>query len=115
MCNNTAKSSVYVDEELVDVAASVLPELKSETYSKVHVCAAQKLAGRGSLSRVPASERSHRKLNSGPSSPSREEQGTYLPLLNPGLRQPMSSVALPTCWHFKYSRLSRPCLFFSLT
>ncbi|XP_036157536.1 transcription factor E2F7 [Myotis myotis] len=63
------------DEELVDVAASVLPELKSEMYSKVHVCAAQKLARRGSFNRVPASERSHRKVNSGPSSPSREEQG----------------------------------------
>ncbi|EPQ18888.1 Transcription factor E2F7 [Myotis brandtii] len=63
------------DEELVDVAASVLPELKSEPYSKVHVCAAQKLARRGSFNRVPASERSHRKVNSGPSSPSREEQG----------------------------------------
>ncbi|XP_015416810.1 PREDICTED: transcription factor E2F7 [Myotis davidii] len=59
-------STYFTDEELVDVAASVLPELKSETYSKVHVCAAQKLARRGSFNRVPASERSHRKVNSEP-------------------------------------------------
>ncbi|XP_008142076.2 transcription factor E2F7 [Eptesicus fuscus] len=63
------------DEELVDVSASVLPELKRETYSKVQACATQKLARCGSFNQVPASERIHRKVNSEPSSPSREEQG----------------------------------------
>ncbi|CAK6443158.1 unnamed protein product [Pipistrellus nathusii] len=62
-------------EELVDVSASVLPELKRETYSKVQACAAQKLAHCGSFSQGPASERVHRKANSEPSSPSGQEQG----------------------------------------
>uniref|UniRef100_A0A8C9DFK0 Transcription factor E2F7 n=1 Tax=Prolemur simus TaxID=1328070 RepID=A0A8C9DFK0_PROSS len=64
------------DEELVDVSASVLPELKRETYGKIQVCAKQKLARHGSFNTVHASERIQRKVNSEPSSPYREEQGS---------------------------------------
>ncbi|XP_063502581.1 transcription factor E2F7 isoform X2 [Pongo pygmaeus] len=64
------------DEELVDVSASVLPELKRETYGQIQVCAKQKLARHGSFNTVQASERIQRKVNSEPSSPYREEQGS---------------------------------------
>ncbi|XP_039105867.1 transcription factor E2F7 [Hyaena hyaena] len=63
------------DEELVDVSASVLPELKRETYGQIQVCAKQRLARHGSFNTVQASERIQRKVNSEPSSPYREEQG----------------------------------------
>ncbi|XP_032710610.1 transcription factor E2F7 [Lontra canadensis] len=64
------------DEELVDVSASVLPELKRETYGQIQVCAKQRLARHGSFSTVQASERIQRKVNSEPSSPYKEEQGS---------------------------------------
>ncbi|XP_066113704.1 transcription factor E2F7 [Saccopteryx bilineata] len=64
------------DEELVDVSASVLPELNRETYSQIQVCAKQKLARHGSFNTVLVSEKIHRKANSEPSSPSRKEQGS---------------------------------------
>ncbi|KAM5288506.1 transcription factor E2F7 [Ctenodactylus gundi] len=64
------------DEELVDVSASVLPELKRETYGKIKVCAKQRLARYGSFNTVQTSERIKRKVNSEPSSPYREEQGS---------------------------------------
>ncbi|XP_027961325.1 transcription factor E2F7 [Eumetopias jubatus] len=61
------------DEELVDVSASVLPELKRETYGQIQVCAKQRLARHGSFSTVQASERIQRKVNSEPSSPYKEQ------------------------------------------
>ncbi|XP_020143558.1 transcription factor E2F7 [Microcebus murinus] len=64
------------DEELVDVSASVLPELKRETYGEIQVCAKQKLTRHASFNTVQASERIQRKVNSEPSSPYREEQGS---------------------------------------
>ncbi|XP_032349609.1 transcription factor E2F7 [Camelus ferus] len=63
------------DEELVDVSASVLPELKRETYGHIQFCAKQKLARHGSFNSVQASEKIQRKVNSEPSSPYREKQG----------------------------------------
>ncbi|XP_019508740.1 PREDICTED: transcription factor E2F7 isoform X1 [Hipposideros armiger] len=65
------------DEELVDVSASVLPELKRETHSQVQVRAIKKLARHGSFNQVQASERIQRKVNSEPSSPFRQEQGGF--------------------------------------
>nr|XP_019610578.1 PREDICTED: transcription factor E2F7 [Rhinolophus sinicus] len=65
------------DEELVDVSASVLPELKRDTRDQIQVCAIEKLARHGSFNRVQASERIQRKVDSEPSSPSREEQGGF--------------------------------------
>lgn len=62
------------DDELVDVSASVLPELKRETYGKIQVCAKQRLARYGSFNTVQASEKIERKVISEPSSPYREEQ-----------------------------------------
>ncbi|XP_006142918.1 transcription factor E2F7 [Tupaia chinensis] len=63
------------DEELVDVSASVLPELKRETaYSHIQICARQRLARHGSFNTVQAPERIQRKVNSEPSSPYREEK-----------------------------------------
>uniref|UniRef100_A0A673UKU1 Transcription factor E2F7 n=2 Tax=Suricata suricatta TaxID=37032 RepID=A0A673UKU1_SURSU len=62
------------DEELVDASASVLPELKQETYGQIQVCAEQRLARHGSFNTVQASERIQRKVNSEPSSPCKEEQ-----------------------------------------
>ncbi|XP_067553508.1 transcription factor E2F7 isoform X2 [Pseudorca crassidens] len=64
------------DEELVDVSASVLPELKRETYGHIQLCAKQKLARHGSFNSDQASERIQRKVNSEPSSPYREKQGS---------------------------------------
>ncbi|XP_037702751.1 transcription factor E2F7 [Choloepus didactylus] len=67
------------DEDLVDVSASVLPELKRETYAQIQVCAKQRLARHGSFNTVQASDRIKRKVNSEPSSPYKEEQvsGSY--------------------------------------
>ncbi|XP_008581140.1 PREDICTED: transcription factor E2F7 [Galeopterus variegatus] len=67
------------DEELVDVSASVLPELKREAYGQIPVCAKQRLARHGSFNIVHAPEKVQRKVNSEPSSPYREEQesGSY--------------------------------------
>ncbi|XP_058937681.1 transcription factor E2F7 [Kogia breviceps] len=64
------------DEELVDVSASVLPELKRESYGRIQFCAKQKLARHGSFNSDQASERIQRKVNSEPSSPYREKQGS---------------------------------------
>ncbi|XP_032503159.1 transcription factor E2F7 isoform X2 [Phocoena sinus] len=64
------------DEEIVDVSASVLPELKRETYGHIQLCAKQKLARHGSFNSDQASERIQRKVNSEPSSPYREKQGS---------------------------------------
>ncbi|XP_015993671.2 transcription factor E2F7 isoform X1 [Rousettus aegyptiacus] len=66
------------DEELVDVSASVLPELKRETYSEIQVCEKQKLARHGSFNTVQTSERIQRKGNSEPSSPFRVKRGSFL-------------------------------------
>ncbi|XP_012876081.1 PREDICTED: transcription factor E2F7 [Dipodomys ordii] len=63
------------DEELADVSASVLPELKRQTFSKLQVGAKQRLARYGSLNTVQTSEKVQRKGNSEPSSPYRENQG----------------------------------------
>ncbi|XP_057599712.1 transcription factor E2F7 [Hippopotamus amphibius kiboko] len=62
------------DEELVDVSAPVLPELKREAYGHIQFCAKQKLARHGSFNSDQASERIQRKVNSEPSSPYREKQ-----------------------------------------
>nr|XP_003476000.1 transcription factor E2F7 [Cavia porcellus] len=64
------------DDELVDISTSVLPELKREAYSKVQVCAKQRLSRYGSFNTVQTSERIERKVISEPSSPYREEQGS---------------------------------------
>uniref|UniRef100_H0X3I6 Transcription factor E2F7 n=2 Tax=Otolemur garnettii TaxID=30611 RepID=H0X3I6_OTOGA len=64
------------DEQRVDVSASVSPELKRETYGQIQVCTKQKLARHGSFNTVQASGRIQRKVNSEPSSPYREEQGS---------------------------------------
>ncbi|XP_007945759.1 transcription factor E2F7 [Orycteropus afer afer] len=64
------------DEELVDVSASVLPELKRETYGQIQVCAKQRLARHSSFNTIQASDRIKREVNSEPSSPYREEQGS---------------------------------------
>ncbi|XP_036107730.1 transcription factor E2F7 [Molossus molossus] len=64
------------DEEVADVSASVLPEMKREACIEIQDCAKQKLARHGSFNTVQASERIPRKANSEPSSPSREEQGS---------------------------------------
>ncbi|XP_040845915.1 transcription factor E2F7 [Ochotona curzoniae] len=61
------------DEDVVDVSASVLPELTRETYDQIPVGAKQRLARYGSLHTVQASERIQRKVNSEPSSPCREQ------------------------------------------
>ncbi|XP_004384676.1 transcription factor E2F7 [Trichechus manatus latirostris] len=61
------------DEELVDISASVLPELKRETYGHIQVCAKQRLARHSSFNTVQASDRIKRKVNSEPSSPYREQ------------------------------------------
>ncbi|XP_004473000.1 transcription factor E2F7 [Dasypus novemcinctus] len=61
------------DEELVAVSASVLPELKRETYPQIQVCAKQRLARHNSFNTVQASDRIKRKVNSEPSSPYREQ------------------------------------------
>ncbi|XP_044603487.1 transcription factor E2F7 isoform X2 [Equus asinus] len=64
------------DEERGGVSASVLPELKRETYGQTQVCAKQRLARHGSFNTVQASERIWRKADSEPSSPCREAQGS---------------------------------------
>ncbi|XP_006876579.1 PREDICTED: transcription factor E2F7 [Chrysochloris asiatica] len=65
------------DEQLVDVSAPVLPELKRETFGQIQVCAKQRLARHNSFNTVQASDKIKRKVNSEPSSPSyREEQGS---------------------------------------
>jgi transcription factor E2F7/8 len=61
----------------VDVSASVLPELKRETYGKIQVCAKQRLARYSSFNTIQTSERVQRKVNSEPSSPYRENQGIH--------------------------------------
>ncbi|VCW85505.1 unnamed protein product, partial [Gulo gulo] len=45
-------------------------------YGQIQVCAKQRLARHGSFSTVQASERIQRKVNSEPSSPYKEEQGS---------------------------------------
>ncbi|KAI5942469.1 Transcription factor E2F7 [Manis javanica] len=64
------------DEELVDVTASVLPELQRETYGHIQFCANQRLARHGAFNTAHASERIPRNVNSEPSSPYGEEQGS---------------------------------------
>ncbi|XP_075407364.1 transcription factor E2F7 [Tenrec ecaudatus] len=61
------------DEQLLDVSASVLPELKREPYGQIQVCAKQRLARHSSFNTVQASDRIKRKVNSEPSSPYREQ------------------------------------------
>ncbi|KAM4882460.1 transcription factor E2F7 [Thomomys bottae] len=63
------------DEELADVSASVLPELKRQTFSKLQVNAKQRLARYGSFNTVHTSEKVQKKGNLKPSSPYRENQG----------------------------------------
>ncbi|KAK2504184.1 hypothetical protein MC885_012814 [Smutsia gigantea] len=64
------------DEELVGVTASVLPELQRETYGHIQFCAKQRLARHGAFNAAQASERIPRNVNSEPSSPYEEEQGS---------------------------------------
>ncbi|XP_004700490.1 transcription factor E2F7 [Echinops telfairi] len=61
------------DEQLVDVSASVLPELERKPYGQIQVCAKQRLARHSSFNTVQASDRIKRKVNSEPSSPYREQ------------------------------------------
>ncbi|EGV97325.1 transcription factor E2F7 [Cricetulus griseus] len=65
-----------IDEELLDVSASVLPEWKKETYGQIRVCAKQKLARYGSFNTVQSAEKTERKVNSEPSSPQGGKQGS---------------------------------------
>ncbi|XP_007529686.1 transcription factor E2F7 [Erinaceus europaeus] len=60
-------------EERMDVSASVLPELKRETYGQIQVCAKRRLARHGSISPAHPSVRVQRKGNSEPSSPYKEQ------------------------------------------
>ncbi|CAI9167522.1 unnamed protein product [Rangifer tarandus platyrhynchus] len=64
------------DDDLVDVSTPVLPELKKEIYGHVQFCAKQKLARHSSFNSEQASERIQRKVNSEPSSPYRQKQGS---------------------------------------
>ncbi|XP_052021397.1 transcription factor E2F7 [Apodemus sylvaticus] len=64
------------DEELLDVSASVLPELKKETYGQIRVCAKERLAQYSSFNTVQASEKTQRKVSSEPSSPQGGKQGS---------------------------------------
>ncbi|XP_050995753.1 transcription factor E2F7 [Acomys russatus] len=68
------------DEELLDVSASVLPELKKETYGQIRVCAKQRLARYGSFNMVQTSEKIQRKVSSEPSSPQGGKQGSAFSL-----------------------------------
>ncbi|XP_052609273.1 transcription factor E2F7 isoform X2 [Peromyscus californicus insignis] len=65
-----------IDEELLDVSASVLPEWKKETYGQIRVCAKQRLARHGSFNAVQTSEKIERKASSEPSSPRGGKQGS---------------------------------------
>nr|XP_006974511.2 transcription factor E2F7 [Peromyscus maniculatus bairdii] len=65
-----------IDEELLDVSASVLPEWKKETYGQIRVCAKQRLARHGSFNAVQTSEKIERKVSSEPSSPRGGKQGS---------------------------------------
>ncbi|XP_028614930.1 transcription factor E2F7 [Grammomys surdaster] len=65
-----------IDEELLDVSASVLPELKKETYGQIRVCAKERLARCGSFNTVQTSEKIQRKVSSEPSSPQGGKQGS---------------------------------------
>ncbi|XP_075810628.1 transcription factor E2F7 isoform X1 [Microtus pennsylvanicus] len=65
-----------IDEELLDVSASVLPEWKKETYGQIRVCAKQRLARYGSFNTVQTSEKIERKVSSEPSSPQGGKQGS---------------------------------------
>ncbi|XP_021514681.1 transcription factor E2F7 [Meriones unguiculatus] len=65
-----------IDEELLDVSTSVLPELKKETYGQIRVCAKQRLARYGSFNTVQTSEKIQRKVSSEPSSPQGGKQGS---------------------------------------
>ncbi|OWK16676.1 hypothetical protein Celaphus_00011323, partial [Cervus elaphus hippelaphus] len=64
------------DDDLVDVSTPVLPELKKEIYGHIQFYAKQKLARHGSFNSEQASERIQRKVNSEPSSPYRQKQGS---------------------------------------
>uniref|UniRef100_A0A8C5K7C3 Transcription factor E2F7 n=1 Tax=Jaculus jaculus TaxID=51337 RepID=A0A8C5K7C3_JACJA len=61
------------EEELVDLPASVLPELKPETYGQIRACAKQRLARYGSFNTVPTAEKIQRKVSSEPNSPCRKQ------------------------------------------
>ncbi|XP_021060528.1 transcription factor E2F7 [Mus pahari] len=65
-----------IDEELLDVSASVLPELKKEAYGQIRVCAKERLAQYGSFNTVQTSEKIQRKVSSEPSSPQGGRQGS---------------------------------------
>ncbi|XP_036025376.1 transcription factor E2F7 [Onychomys torridus] len=65
-----------IDEELLDVSASVLPEWKKETYGQIRVCAKQRLARHGSFNTVQTSEKIQRRVSSEPSSPQGGKQGS---------------------------------------
>uniref|UniRef100_A0A8C6D4B6 Transcription factor E2F7 n=1 Tax=Moschus moschiferus TaxID=68415 RepID=A0A8C6D4B6_MOSMO len=64
------------DDDLVDVSTPVLPELKREIYGHIQFCPKQKLARHGSFNSEQASEKIQRKVNSEPSSPFRQKQGS---------------------------------------
>nr|BAC27243.1 unnamed protein product [Mus musculus] len=65
-----------IDEELLDVSASILPELKKEAYGQIRVCAKERLVRYGSFNTVHTSEKIQRKVSSEPSSPQGERQGS---------------------------------------
>lgn len=93
----------------MDVSASVLPELKRETYGQIQVCAKQRLARHSSFSTVQASERIQRKVNSEPSSPYKEEQGICLSIFC-GIRQ-LSYNSHPTQAFLNKLTLGTACFF----
>lgn len=93
----------------MDVSASVLPELKRDTYGHIQFCAKQKLARHGSLNSVQASEKIQRKVNSEPSSPHRDKQGICLYWIH-GLCQPPCVVVSARAGSVKGAD-SRLCLF----
>ncbi|KAL6029993.1 hypothetical protein STEG23_013055, partial [Scotinomys teguina] len=65
-----------IDEELLDVSASALPEWKKDTCGQIRVCAKQRLARHGSFNMVQTSQKIERKVSSEPSSPQGGKQGS---------------------------------------
>lgn len=111
MCNSSAFLSAFLslDEELLDVSASVLPEWKKETYGQIRMCAKQRLARYGSFNTVQTTEKTERKVSSEPSSPQGGKQGTG-PRSTSGVRQLPWKSNLGDTQAFS-NDLSGPCRF----
>lgn len=111
MCNSSAFLSAFLslDEELLDVSASVLPEWKKETYGQIRMCAKQRLARYGSFNTVQTTEKTERKVSSEPSSPQGGKQGTG-PRSTSGVRQLPWESNLGDTQAFS-NDLSGPCRF----